>query len=69
MPSCEYCGCKIGRHAREDLADGSTIFVCGHPECFVQLEDAQEASALERDADIETIGDDVAYGLENVGCK
>lgn len=72
MPSCEYCGCKVSASAREEMPGGGQhVFVCGKPECQDQYSDAVEAeyAALEDDADREMIGEDAAFGLENIGNK
>ena len=71
MPSCEYCGAKVGQDAFEDTPRGNRIYSCSKLECWGSLEMQidNENKEIEDDADIDMIGDDADYGLQDVGNK
>ena len=72
-PRCLVCGAPLSKGAPfEKTVRESEVCSDECYEIYMYNEDEEpedSANALNEDADREMIGDDVDFGLENIGCK
>ena len=51
MPSCEFCGKKVGKDDFEEIDDPETrIFVCGKSECVEACQERFEDAQAEEES-------------------